>query len=55
MKNKKFEAVQFMREIRDKMSRKYMADPRAERSDLEAIRIKYGITGRTGKDKWMAM
>lgn len=44
MKNKKFDAVKMMREIRDKMSKAYIKDPEAEKIDLEAIRRKYGIT-----------
>ena len=46
MKNKKFDAVGMMREIRDKLSKRYTKDPEAENRDLEAIRIKYGIKER---------
>lgn len=46
MKNKKFDAVGMMREIRDKLSKSYTKNPEAENRDLEAIRIKYGIKER---------
>ena len=42
-KNKKFDAVRMMREIRDKLSKRYSEDPEAERRDLQDIRRKYGI------------
>ena len=45
MKNKNFDAVRMMREIRDKLSEIYTKDPEAEKRDLEAIRVKYGIKG----------
>lgn len=45
MKNKKFDAVKMMREIRDRLSRKYAEDPETENRDLEAVRKKYGIKG----------
>jgi hypothetical protein len=34
-----------MREIRDKLSKRYREDPEAEKRDLEAIRKKYEIKG----------
>ena len=40
-----FAAVSMMREIRDKLSKRYSEDPEAERRDLQDIRRKYGITG----------
>jgi hypothetical protein len=46
MKDKKFDAVGMMREIRDKLSKRYAKDPEAEKRDLEAIRRKYGIKER---------
>ena len=50
MKNKKkFDAVEMMREIRDKLSRKYSKDPEAEEKDLELIHSKYKIKGRKAK------
>jgi len=45
MKDKKFDAVRMMREIRDKLSKIYTKDPDAEKRDLEVIRRKYGIKG----------
>jgi len=45
MKDKKFDAVRMMREIRDKLSEIYGKDPEAEKRDLGAIRRKYGIKG----------
>ncbi|MBA5941756.1 MAG: hypothetical protein H0M93_00225, partial [Methanophagales archaeon] len=35
MKDKKFDAVRMMREIRDKLSKRYSEDPEAEKRDLE--------------------
>ena len=45
MKDKKFDAIRMMREIRDKLSKRYSKDPKAERRDLQDIRKKYGIKG----------
>jgi len=45
MKDKNFDAVRMMREFRDKLSEVYTKDPEAEKRDLEAIRLKYGIKG----------
>ena len=45
MRDKKFDAVRMMREIRDKLSKGYSEDPEAERRDLQDIRRKYGIKG----------
>ena len=45
MKDKKFDAVRMMREIRDKLSEIYSKDPEAEKRDLGAIWRKYGIKG----------
>ena len=42
-KNKSFDAVAMMREIRDKLSRQYLENPDKEEKDLEQIRKKYGI------------
>ncbi len=49
MKDKKFDAVKMMREIRDKLSEIYTKDPEAEKRDLEAIRRKYRIKGKNEK------
>lgn len=46
MKNKKFDAVKMMREIRDKMSRKYIRNFQSEERDLEIIRKKYGLKNK---------
>ena len=43
MKNKKFGAVKMMRDIRDKLSEKYLKDPEAQKRDLEEIDRKYGF------------
>jgi hypothetical protein len=43
MKNKEFDAVKMMREIRDELSKRYMKDIEAEKRDLEEIRRKYQI------------
>jgi len=43
MKEKKFDAVMTMREIRDKLSKRYSDDLEAEERDLQDIRKKYGI------------
>ena len=45
MKDKKFDAVRMMREIRDKLSKRYSEDLEVEKRDLEDIRRKYGIEG----------
>ncbi len=42
-KHKKFDAVQMMRNIREKLSQKYREDPESERKELREIRKKYGI------------
>ncbi|MHA1644653.1 MAG: hypothetical protein ACTSV0_06430 [Candidatus Freyarchaeota archaeon] len=51
MNNKKFDAVRMMREIRDKLSKRYARNPEAEKRDLEDIRRKYGIKERE-RGKW---
>ena len=43
MKGKKIDAVRMMREVRNKLSKRYSEDPEAERRDLQDIRRKYGI------------
>ncbi len=45
MKDKEFDAVRMMREIRDELSRRYNEDPSAERRELQEIRKKYEIKG----------
>jgi len=51
MKDKKFDAVRMMREIRDKLSKNYREDEGAEERDLLYIRKKYGIKGKNEKIK----
>jgi hypothetical protein len=41
MKDKEFDAVKMMREIRDKLHEKYMTHPEEKEKDLERIRKKY--------------
>jgi len=43
MKDKEFDAVKMMREIRNGLSKEYIEGPDAEKRDLEEIRKKYGI------------
>ena len=43
MKSKKFDAVKMMREIRDRLNKRYSEDPEAEKRDLQEIRKKYDI------------
>ncbi|MFQ5707233.1 MAG: hypothetical protein ACE5HO_07265 [bacterium] len=40
---KKFDAVAMMREIRDKLSERYLENPASEDEDLAQIREKYSI------------
>ena len=42
-KEKKFDTVKMMREIRDNLSKKYAEHPEIEEKELEEIRRKYGI------------
>jgi hypothetical protein len=43
MRDKEFDAVRMMREIRDTLSIRYAEDPDTEERDLEEMREKYGI------------
>lgn len=43
MKTKKFDAVKMMRDIRDKLTIRYLKNPEFEISDLHKIRRKYKI------------
>ncbi|MGR3318794.1 MAG: hypothetical protein ACUZ8O_09985 [Candidatus Anammoxibacter sp.] len=43
-KLKKFDSVKMMREIRDKLSKKYIENPELENTDLNKIRKKYNIS-----------
>lgn len=42
-KKKTIDAVAMMREIRDKLSKKYLESPDLEEKELEQIRRKYGF------------
>ena len=42
-KNKKFDAVEMMRKIRDGLSEKYLKNPELEEEEWAVIRRKYGI------------
>ena len=46
MKNKPFDAVKYMRNVRDGLSRKYKDNPQAQEKDLERIRKKHNIYPR---------
>jgi hypothetical protein len=41
--NKKFDAVQMMRDIREKLSEKYWKHPDILKQEMEAIRLKYNL------------
>lgn len=47
MKKKKIDAVKMMRDIRDKLTERYLKNPELENSDLEKIRRKYKIKVKT--------
>lgn len=40
---KKFDCVKMMRDIRNKMVKKYLKNPKLEMQELRAVREKYGI------------
>ncbi len=50
-KNKKLDAVQMMREIREKLSEKYWKHPDVLKKEMEAIREKYDIKIKTIHDQ----
>jgi len=43
MKNKKINAVQMMREIRDELSKRYFKNKEELTKDMDKIRKKYGM------------
>lgn len=43
MENKNFDAVQFMRTIREKLSEKYWKHPDMLKKDMQAIRENYNL------------
>ena len=49
-KNKKFDAVQMMREIREKLSEKYWKHPDILKKEMQAIREKYDIKLKKPQD-----
>ncbi len=49
MKKKKFDSVKMMREIRNKLSKRWAENPAQEVSDLEKIRHKYKLKQKTKK------
>ena len=51
MKNKEFDTVKLMRDIRTKLSKKYLNDPEAEEKDLEKIKKKYNIQERNSSHR----
>ncbi len=42
MTTKAFDAVKFMRDTRDELSKKYLKNPETQQRDLTRIRKKYG-------------
>jgi hypothetical protein len=50
-KNKKFDAVQTMRDIREKLSEKYWKHPDVLKKEMEAIRKKYDIKLKITQDQ----
>jgi len=50
MKTKKFDSVKMMREIREKLRKKYENDPALRQKNLQRIRKKYGLKA-SGKAK----
>jgi hypothetical protein len=51
MTNKKFDAVQMMREIREKLSEKYWKHPEILKKEMKAIREKYDIKLKSSQDQ----
>jgi hypothetical protein len=50
-KNKNFDAVKMMREIREKLSEKYWKRPDILKDEMKAIREKYDIKLKTPQDQ----
>jgi hypothetical protein len=46
MKKKKFDSVKLMREIRDKLTKRYLENPELESTDLEKVRRKYHLKNK---------
>lgn len=49
--NKKFDAVKMMRDIREKLSKKYWKHPDILKQEMEAIRQKYNLNVANSKNK----
>ncbi|MEP6645982.1 MAG: hypothetical protein ABJC12_02745 [Saprospiraceae bacterium] len=49
--NKNFDAVQMMRDIREKLSEKYWKHPDILKKEMEAIREKYNLKLAASKSK----
>lgn len=49
-KNKKFDAVQMMRDIREKLSERYWKHPDILKQEMETIRKKYNLKVATPKN-----
>ena len=49
--NKKFDSVQMMREIREKLSEKYWKHPDILKREMEAIQEKYNLNATIPKAK----
>lgn len=50
-KNKKFDAVQMMRDIREKLSEKYWKHPDILKKEMEEIQKKYNINVEDNAEK----
>ncbi len=50
-KNKKFDAVQFMRNSRENLSEKYWKHPEVLKKDMQKIREKYKLNVQTPEEQ----
>ncbi|MFC2131104.1 hypothetical protein ACFLSQ_06685 [Bacteroidota bacterium] len=50
-KQKKFDSVKLMRNIREKLTERFLQDHDLEMKDLEKIRIKYNLYTKTEKEE----
>ncbi len=50
-KNKKFDAIKMMRNIREKLSERYWQHPDILKKEMEAVRKKYNLTLKTPQDQ----
>jgi len=51
MKNKKFDAVQMMREIREKLSEKYWKHPDVLKREMKTVTDKYNLELKVSEDR----